>query len=725
MSIFTIELLGPPIFKIDYKEISFSRKKAIALLTYIICNNRTFYREEIAEFLWPEVTPSKSLSSLRTVISEIKKKINNEIFITENNKIFIDRTNLSCDYLIFKDLLSSQHTIWQKKKAAELWKGGFLKGFYLKNSSSFYDWQIQEEQNILLNYKKILKQLYENEIQEKNYSSALNYANQSLVLDNFDEETHRAIIYIHALNGNRQLALNQFEHCKKIINEEFNSSLENETLLLLEKIKRGTIKRQSSLMINEATDYRLAILPFTINNIFDENNLLFLDMILESLEDYFAKFSHIKTISRTSTLTYKNEKKRISIISRELNTNYIIEGCMGKINNTIIIKSRLIDPIKDIIIKANNINIFSFKNEDPSNIARVIGSQYLPCLNINSKKIININSKFNKGKSNSISNKLKLQAQYLLRINNEENCIKAIKMYKKAVNYNEKDAEAWAGLAKTLLMKGDKEICCPNQMNFLNEAERAAKKALDLNKDEPTALNVFGKIKILTEWNFKEAEALYIKSLQIMPNNYQTLLDYSELCILTNNYTKSKKLSDMAFEINPISHQNFKIKFWLYLVNKEYKKAKKEVKQQFILYPNPALENIMYSYIYLIENKIDKAIKKIEKVEGNIPLSWQNALHGSLGYAYSQINKPKKAYQEIEILLNNTNTAALPNLPIALTYIGLKEYDKALIWIEKSILCHDHALFFLCVNPLFAPLNSLEKLKTILQQTNIKPITNY
>lgn len=728
MSVIEAKLLSAPTFKIDSRDICFSRKKAAALLIFIICNNRIFYREELAEIFWPNCNSSQSLRSLRTVISELRKLFKDDFFYAEKEKIYIDRTNLSCDYLKLKTIFSKNKTHTDMEKVAKLWKGGFLKGFYINNSFPFNEWQRQEEQNIFILYKSLLKTLYNKEIDKKNYPSALKYAIDCLNIDNFDEETHRAIIYIHAITGERKLAYKQYENCCKIINDEFNSVVEEETIELMQKIKSGNIKKITSSRIMKNNKPRLAILPFTTSSNFNQELLLTIDMIMEGLENFFAGLSNIKTISRTSTLAYSKIEKRISLISSELNADYIIEGFIAEKNNSLLIEGRLIDSKTDTVLKVNSININSINSEDPANISRIIGKSFIPYFNISKSEYSTKNLKYindiGDKSQDSISTKLKLHAQHLLRADNNNSYLQAITLYKKAIQINPNDFQSWAGLAQAYLSFGDKEICCPNQNNFLLFAEKATIKALKLNSKEPTALNNLGNILILKQWDFEKAERLYKKSLSIFSNNSRLLRDYAELCILTGRLKEAKKLSQMATEINPISLQNFKIRFWLYLLNKEYRKAKNEVKQQFIIYPAPALEEIMKAYIQLIENKVESALKTLDKIKETIPLSWQNALLGAKGYAYAKKGNQNKAYEAIDLLMKNISNSALPFLPIALIFTGLEDYDNAIKWIEKSVKKHDQALFFLSVNPLFSPLNSQEKLQETICYTHIIPIIN-
>ena len=489
-----INLLGSPAFLIDSQQVKFSRKKAMALMIYLVCTDRKVVREELAEMFWPGCTQSKALSSLRTIISEIKSLFPKGLFITNGDFLFLEKDYFTCDLITFRKIIIKNTSLKEKEEAVHLWKGGFIKGFYLNTNCEFTSWQLQEEQNIYFNYKQLLKSLYEKAIEENKLSSALNYARSCLNLDNFDEESHRAIIYIHALRGEKKLALNQYELCKKIMSEEFKAPLEDKTQELFRKIKSGEIINNSDSNIIYKYEPRIAILPFHTTENINKETSIFIDIIMEGLEDFFAKVSGIKTISRTSSMTYINSNKRISTIAQELLADYIIEGFIGYKDNSIIIEARLIDTKLDTVLNIKKIHIPSVRNIKYSNLSIQIGKSLITYLSNDSRfNIETINENKNNLKStNQIVNNLRLQANHLLRINKESNCIQAIELYQKAKKIEPNNAEILAGLSKALFSFSNREICCPNKNDKLLEAQEEANKALEINPREPTALNILG-----------------------------------------------------------------------------------------------------------------------------------------------------------------------------------------------------------------------------------------
>ncbi|HFC11410.1 MAG TPA: hypothetical protein ENJ56_01100, partial [Anaerolineae bacterium] len=63
-----------------------------------------------------------------------------------------------------------------------------------------------------------------------------------LTLDNWREETHRRLMRLYALDGQRAAALAQFEQCKQLLNQELGVEPGVETVVLLEKIRKDSLR---------------------------------------------------------------------------------------------------------------------------------------------------------------------------------------------------------------------------------------------------------------------------------------------------------------------------------------------------------------------------------------------------------------------------------------------------------------------------------------------------
>jgi tetratricopeptide (TPR) repeat protein len=90
-----------------------------------------------------------------------------------------------------------------------------------------------------------------------------------------------------------------------------------------------------------ATDNTLALIPLVNENndsTLNENGDVFLDLVWEKLQ----RVREITLTSRISSLKYRNTKKPISIMGRELKANYLVAGSIGREANKTVIRIELI-----------------------------------------------------------------------------------------------------------------------------------------------------------------------------------------------------------------------------------------------------------------------------------------------------------------------------------------------------------------------------------------------
>lgn len=606
-------------------------------------------------------------------------------------------------------------------EAVSLWKGGFLKGFSISSSPDFSDWQLFEEQSLFYSYRQLLRTLYEEDISRGELLQALLHTRAALILDPFDEQTHRALIRIHAISGERSLALEQYERCRALIAKEFDSAPEQETIDLIEQVRHGSLRRERVRRPHlRMTLPRVAILPFRMLTVCDDERQLLIDLVLEGLEDFFVLSGQLMTISRSSCTAYANRFVTISKIAEELRLDYLVEGFIMSEKESLTLEARLIEARGESVAAIERIRL-SDHESDPVRISETIGKSLLADLSGANGSLQGAGKREQTStERESINARLRLQARYLLRVDQPSSTLHALKLYREAVRLDPEDAEAWAGIGYALLTECEKGICWPNRVDLLPEIQRAAEKALSLDPVEPLALNILGNVAIARNWDFERAEMYYRRSRQMSPNHPKTLRDYTELCIMTGRFTEARSLTERVDELDPVHHHSLKLRFWLHLASGELETATRIIRQQFLIYPAPELERIMTSYLQLIAGDVKGAIESVESVDTDgLSIGWENSLLAAAGYAYGAGGYSQKALAVIARLEQNLEEPISPRLPIALSCIGMGHVDKALSWIGQAVKEHDPALFFFAVNPLFSPLSRMPEAQELLRPTNI------
>ncbi|MBL7136262.1 MAG: protein kinase [Candidatus Marinimicrobia bacterium] len=223
----------------------------------------------------------------------------------------------------------------------------------------------------------------------------------------------------------------------------------------------------------------IAVLPFK-NMVPDPENEWFSDGITEDIITHLSKIGDLKVISRTSVMLYKDSKKNLREIGKELGVATILEGSVRRADNRVRIVSQLVDARTDKHIWAetydrNLKDIFAIQ----SDVAQKIASALKATLSPEEKERIE-----QKPTDNLEAYDYFLQGrEYAFRSYARKDLEIAIELFEKAIKEDPDFAEAYASMAHQhcrIFWFGHDRT-----QERLAKAKEAIDKALNLKPDEP------------------------------------------------------------------------------------------------------------------------------------------------------------------------------------------------------------------------------------------------
>ena len=257
MAHLSIRLLGPPQIALDENSIAdFGSDKVRALLFYLAAEpDQPHRRETLAGLLWPDYPERSARASLRSALADLRKAIGDRQ--TESPFLCISRQAIQfnadsdawCDAVAFASALESvpafqsmSPQLAQKlAQAVALYRGDFLTGFSIGDSAIFDEWATLKREQLRRQASASLQRLIAYHEANKSYETALTYAWRRLDLEPWQEEEHRQVMRLLALNGQRGAALAQYETCRRTLAEELNLEPAPETIALYEQIRDGSL----------------------------------------------------------------------------------------------------------------------------------------------------------------------------------------------------------------------------------------------------------------------------------------------------------------------------------------------------------------------------------------------------------------------------------------------------------------------------------------------------
>jgi len=251
MSGLNIHLLGKFSVDCDNQAIGVSNAyKVQELLSYLLVyRNRPHARETLAGLLWGNSTTEKSRKYLRQAIWHLQSAFDTQegwyaagiTLHVEHDWVQIDASHTgSLDVAILEeacslvegisssDLTSEQAASLQV--AVELYRGDLLEGWY-------QDWCLYERELLQNKYLMILEKLLGYCLSHQEFDAGQRYGALILRYDRAHEHTHRLLMRLHHLAGDRTGALRQYERCVSALREELGVKPDKRTESLYEEIR--------------------------------------------------------------------------------------------------------------------------------------------------------------------------------------------------------------------------------------------------------------------------------------------------------------------------------------------------------------------------------------------------------------------------------------------------------------------------------------------------------
>jgi DNA-binding SARP family transcriptional activator len=259
MSQLQMSLLGAPVVKHGERTLTFSTRKALALLVYLAVEGGLHTRQTLSEALWPELDAEHGRAALRATLLELRKLLELSHAPGERTHLLVERDTLALEQnssllldLRLVEALSKhigrgvdppagqEREAWlaQLERATRLARGPFLASFTLRDAQFFDDWTRQHREYWHLRVQQLfetLSSLYE---RAGDGQRAIETVSRWLGFDPLQEEGYRRLMRLRFAQGDRAGALRAFAACRDVLASDLQMEPEPQTLALAKLIRR-------------------------------------------------------------------------------------------------------------------------------------------------------------------------------------------------------------------------------------------------------------------------------------------------------------------------------------------------------------------------------------------------------------------------------------------------------------------------------------------------------
>jgi TolB-like protein/DNA-binding winged helix-turn-helix (wHTH) protein/Tfp pilus assembly protein PilF len=437
----------------------------------------------------------------------------------------------------------------------------------------------------------------------------------------------------------------------------------------------------------------LAVLPFE-NLTGDATQEYFSDGLTEEMITQLGNLDpkRLGVIARTSVMHYKNNQSSLDQVGRELGIQYILEGSVRRDANNVRVAAQLIETKDQTHVWARQYDrevtgLLNLQGE----IAREIADEIQLTLGDHRQAVGHVNP----APHNYEAYDLYLRGQYFFNKRTAADLEEAITLFQQALNKDPNYARAYAGIAASyVILPG---YNARPQGEFISRGRAAALKALQIDEASAEAHTALALLVQNFDWDWQTAEREFRRAIELNPNYATAHHWYAEHLTWRGRFDEALQESERARQLDPLSLIVAADNGAILYFSRQYDQAIERWRSVQAMDPDFLRAHLIIG-AYTEKGMYREALAENERLRSKIEppsfWSWQ-------AYIYGREGQTAEAWRAIEKLLSLNNRRSVDPFVVGWAYLGLRDKDQAMFWLERAHAQHSIELVTLKVNPIF------------------------
>ena len=447
----------------------------------------------------------------------------------------------------------------------------------------------------------------------------------------------------------------------------------------------------------------VAVLPFKNYSTDAEEDFLSTG-IAEDILTHLAQIKDLKVISQASSIKYKDSKKDLMTIAKELNVGSLLDGSVQRHADNLRVSVKLINASDESVIWAQS---FDGEIEDILNVQRNVALAVSEKLQVSLTPYIHhrLRNRVNVDPEAYVNYQ---KGQELLKRSSgtKEDMDQARVFFEMSIREDSNFNLAWLGLADAWL-----ETIFWHRVadgDALPQAKYAAQRSMLIDPSNSESYGVLGAIYLL-ERNLSAAEKNLKRSIELNPNYSFAYERLAWLALFKEDEKESIRLYEKVIQLDPLSTRYKGSLGSAYYFMKKYDTGIERMKQFLRLDPNDNFILWSLGYLYAGKGDYKKAIETFKRRSIGTNTNWVYA------YCYAKLGDMDAAKEILNYHLERKKTGHVPDFMMSIQYTALGEYETALDYLEKSLASEGENWFILGFqsDPMLDPLRKFPRFKAL------------
>jgi TolB-like protein/DNA-binding winged helix-turn-helix (wHTH) protein/Tfp pilus assembly protein PilF len=383
----------------------------------------------------------------------------------------------------------------------------------------------------------------------------------------------------------------------------------------------------------------IAVLPLE-NLSGDPEQEYFVDGMTDALISDLGKIEALRVMSRTSVMQYKEGRKPLPEIARELNVDAVVEGSVLRAGEHVRITAQLMRAAPEQHLWSRSYerdlrDILALQRE----VARAIAQEIKVAVTPEEETRLAGGRPVNPGAYESF-----LRGRYYLNSMTNDGVELAIKYFQRAIEKDPNYALAYARLAEAYCVVGGRGLLPRNEA--ITRSMAAAEKALEMDPMLGEAHASLAINRYSYDFDWSGAEKAFKRAIELNPNNTNAHYWYSLYLHSLGRSEEGVAVVKQSLELDPLSPRMNRRLGFAYTFARQYDQAIDQYRKALELQPHAIQAHSDLGRAYLQKGMHEQAIAEFQKA-----VDLGGWMKHDLGYAYAVTGKREEAVKTLEELL--------------------------------------------------------------------------
>jgi DNA-binding SARP family transcriptional activator/TolB-like protein/Tfp pilus assembly protein PilF len=773
---FYLRLLGAPNLEgddvaIDARATQRHRLALLALLA--LAPGRRLSRDKLIGYLWPDRDADGARNLLKVSTYVLRSVLGDSALLSEGDDLRLSTESLDIDVAAFDAAIErGDHA-----RAAALYKGPFLDGFFLPEAPEFDSWCDRERTRLAGRYRTTLESLAQERETAGDLHGAVERWKSLAAHDPYDSGVALRLMNALAAVGNRAGALQHAAVHERLLQEEFAVALPPEIVARVDELKQQPaivatsdpaltyahvsvlepapapapaparpplrteaprVSRAVAVLvtlfvvvfvavwgIRHAADDpsapagargapAIAVLPF--ENVGNADDEYFAAGMTDEITSRLGAVRGLGVVPSRATERYARTDKTMREIGRELGVDYVLLGSVRWAGEDP--SHRRVRIITELLRASDERQLWTDTYD------RIIDDIFNVQSDIATQVIKRLGLTLGEGEQRQVSATpaenheayaLYLKGRYFWNKRSENRAQLAYDYFQRAVELDPGYARAWVGIADVWIFRGWYGLLAPRET--FPKAKQAARRAMQFDSTLAEAHASMAHIHFEFDHDFPAAEREYLRAIQLDPSYAIAHHWYGGFLSGMGRHAEALQHARTAGTLDPTSPI---IQTWIglrYYFAGEYDEAIAEYGKALELDRDFAPAHWHLGWAYEQSGRIDEGVAEAERA---LALDPKSLLYlASVAHAHAKAGRTGAARAELARLIEASKARYVSAYHVAAIYLALGETDTALDWLDRAYDEQSPWIGYLAVDPRVAALRGNPRFERLVQKARV------